>query len=70
MPSEISIGDKQNGTVFIGRSFTQKWLENESDLVDDDEYELFILKHDENHDVLVEQKEGTLVEEDELKTPS
>jgi hypothetical protein len=36
----------------------KKWPKNESDL-EDDEYELPILKYDANQDALVEQKEGT-----------
>ncbi len=44
----------------------KKWLENEND----DEYELPILKYDANQDALVEEKEGTLMEEEEPKTPS
>ncbi len=48
----------------------KKWLENENDL-EDDEYELPILKYDANQDTLVEQKEETLEqEEEELRTPS
>ncbi len=47
---------------------------NESD-IDDDKYELLILKYDANHDALVEQKEGTPKakeeeEEEDPKTPS
>jgi len=44
----------------------KKWLENESDL-DDDEYELPILKYNANQEALVEQKEGALLEEEEGK---
>jgi hypothetical protein len=56
----------------------KKWLENENDL-DDDKYELPILKYDANQEALVEQKEGALLEEEEgipmeeegeLRTPS
>jgi hypothetical protein len=45
---------------------------NESD-IDDDKYELSILKYDANHDALVEQKEGTpeaKEEEEDPKPPS
>ncbi len=42
-----------------------QWPKNESDLADDDKYLFPILKHDENQNVLVEQKEGTLMEEAE-----
>jgi hypothetical protein len=40
----------------------KKWLENENDL-DDDKYELPILKYDANQEALVEQKEGAPMEE-------
>jgi hypothetical protein len=47
----------------------KKWLENESDL-ENDEYELPILKYNANQDALVGHKEGTLKqEEEEPKTP-
>ncbi len=48
----------------------KKWPKNESDL-EDNEYELPILKYDVNQDALVEQKEKTLEqEEEEPRTPS
>jgi hypothetical protein len=42
----------------------KKWLENENDL-DDDEFELPILKYDANWDTLVEKKKRTLLQEEE-----
>ncbi len=43
MPSRIFVGEEQSRTIFILKIAHKKWLENESDL-DDDEYELPILK--------------------------
>jgi hypothetical protein len=77
-PNIIFVGDEQSGPIFIGRSHTQEMAKNEIDL-DDNKYELPILKYDANQEALVKQKEralveeeeGTLVEEEgEPKTPS
>jgi hypothetical protein len=47
MANRIFVGDKWTGAIFISGSLMQKWLKNGSDL-DNDEYELSILKYDAN----------------------
>lgn len=47
MPSIISFGDEQRKKYSLVKASRKKWLENESDL-DDDEYDLPIFKYDAN----------------------
>jgi hypothetical protein len=68
-PTKILVGDGTKWTNIYWYIPLQKSLEYESDR-NGDEYEVPILKYDANQDALVEQKKGTLVEEEELKTPS
>jgi hypothetical protein len=66
---EYLLGTNEVDQYSLVEALNNKWPKNESD--SQDKYELPISKYDVNQDALVEQKEGTLEqEEEEPRTPS